>query len=332
MQTAARNVWTRPAADRGSTSGWASRPRLERTARSGAANPLVSTRDHSSHGELSQGRPGHAIDLSDERLTRAAVVVAWAASAGCQRLPYIDQSKEVPHEPLGTIAQEDKEVKKAQFLGTLADAVAPDRQAANDQRPRGAGDLAAAASGRDPGRPRQLRGRPRDLAGCPGHSGRRLRADAVERRCRCGHRQRARCQPAADVYDPAIQETQIATALSNFDTNFTTSMLWGHSVAPFNNAISAGTFIAGAAVPGHLQPGHGHVPVGPPETDGDGCLARRDAQHQLPLLEQPDQRHAVGLYDQHAVQPDPAVARQRPAGGRSGRPRRSASRPTGRRS
>jgi len=41
-----------------------------------------------------------------KRLTRAAVVVAWAASAGCQRLPYIDQSKEVPHEPLGAIAQE----------------------------------------------------------------------------------------------------------------------------------------------------------------------------------------------------------------------------------
>ena len=53
------------------------------------------------------------------RLTRAAVVVAWAASAGCQRLPYIDQSKDVPHEPLGTIAQEDKEVKQAQFLGNL---------------------------------------------------------------------------------------------------------------------------------------------------------------------------------------------------------------------
>ena len=42
---------------------------------------------------------------------------------------------------------------------------------------------------------------------------------------------------------------RIATALSSFDTNFTTSILWGHSVAPFNNAISAGTFIAGARFP-----------------------------------------------------------------------------------
>ena len=38
------------------------------------------------------------------RFTLAAAVVAWAASAGCQRLPYIDQSKAVPHETLGTIA------------------------------------------------------------------------------------------------------------------------------------------------------------------------------------------------------------------------------------
>ena len=31
------------------------------------------------------------------------------------------------------------------------------------------------------------------------------------------------------VYDPAIQETQIAQALSAFDTTWTTSMLWGHA-------------------------------------------------------------------------------------------------------
>ena len=31
------------------------------------------------------------------------------------------------------------------------------------------------------------------------------------------------------VYDPAILETQIATALSTFDTAFTTSILWGNN-------------------------------------------------------------------------------------------------------
>ncbi len=90
-----------------------------------------------------------------KRLTRAAVVVAWAASAGCQRLPYIDQSKDVPHEALGTIAEEDKEVKQAQLHQQhLPDAHAQGRQAPDHQRPRGAGDLAAHAPGRDPDRPR----------------------------------------------------------------------------------------------------------------------------------------------------------------------------------
>ncbi len=51
------------------------------------------------------------------------------------------------------------------------------------------------------------------------------------------------------VYDPAIQETQIAQALSVFDANLQTSLLWGRNVQPFNNAIQAGTFIAGARFP-----------------------------------------------------------------------------------
>ena len=57
------------------------------------------------------------LTLSTTRLARAAVLVAWAASAGCQKLPYIDQSKEVPHEAAtGAISEEDKEVRQAQFL------------------------------------------------------------------------------------------------------------------------------------------------------------------------------------------------------------------------
>ena len=39
------------------------------------------------------------------------------------------------------------------------------------------------------------------------------------------------------VYDPAILETQIATALSTFDTAFTTSILWGNNTQPFNNGV-----------------------------------------------------------------------------------------------
>ncbi len=58
------------------------------------------------------------LTLFRNRNAWAAAVVAWAAAAGCQRLPYIDQSKAVPHENLGNVAQEDKEVKKAQFLSS----------------------------------------------------------------------------------------------------------------------------------------------------------------------------------------------------------------------
>ena len=86
---------------------------------------------------------------------------------------------------------------RPQSSSYAADADAQGRQAADHQRPRGAGDLAADPPGGDPDRPGQLRGRPRDLARCPGHPGRRLRADAVEHRGRRRHRQLARCGHAA---------------------------------------------------------------------------------------------------------------------------------------
>jgi outer membrane protein TolC len=49
------------------------------------------------------------------------------------------------------------------------------------------------------------------------------------------------------VYDPAIQETQIASALSVFDAQFTTQLTWGKNTQPFNNAIQAGFFGGTAA-------------------------------------------------------------------------------------
>src|SRR5262249_8497873 len=52
------------------------------------------------------------------------------------------------------------------------------------------------------------------------------------------------------VYDPAILETQIATALSTFDTAFTTSILWGRNTQPFNNGIQGGSLtLAGTRYP-----------------------------------------------------------------------------------
>src|SRR4028118_152014 len=53
------------------------------------------------------------------RTAHAMAALALAASAGCQKLPYIDQSKAVPHDRMGTIEQEDREVKQATYLGTM---------------------------------------------------------------------------------------------------------------------------------------------------------------------------------------------------------------------
>jgi outer membrane protein TolC len=46
------------------------------------------------------------------------------------------------------------------------------------------------------------------------------------------------------VYDPAIQETQIAQALSQFDASIQSQLFWSHSAQPFNNAIQTGFFAA----------------------------------------------------------------------------------------
>src|SRR5271165_145658 len=72
---------------------------------------------YASHGELSQGRRAMRLTLRTNRWTQVAVLAAWVFSSGCQRLPYIDQSKTVPHDPMGATALEDKEVKQADFLG-----------------------------------------------------------------------------------------------------------------------------------------------------------------------------------------------------------------------
>src|SRR5262249_4130546 len=235
-----RDVWKRPAA----TVGRGKR-------RSGAAtDPGTSSQSGTTRHMANLVKDDLAMRLTflTKRLTRAAVVVAWAASAGCQRLPYIDQSKEVPHEPLGTIAQEDKEVKQAQFLGNLP---LPLPRIA---KPRTTGDPEAAEIWQMPlneairiglDNSEVVRVISLGAQGIPvgGFEPTPLNVGGAGISSALG------ASPLQTVYDPAIQETQIAQALSSFDTNFTTSLLWGHSVAPFNNAIQAGTFLAGPRFP-----------------------------------------------------------------------------------
>ena len=135
-------------------------------------------------------------------------------------------------------------------------------------------------------------------------------------------RQRARCRRACQtVYDPAIQETQIAQALSAFDTAFTTSLLWGKNTRRSTTPSRPVRWLAGPRTPVISIQDTAQFQVGLPEADGDRCPARRRAQHQLALPEQPYQRHPVGLHDEHPDDADPALAGQRSAAGPAGRRR-----------
>ena len=177
--------------------------------------------------------------------------------------------------------------------------------------PEARGDLAVDVARGHPDRPGQFRGRPRDLARCPGYSGRRLRADAVEHRCRCRCRQLpsvpARCRSSTI---PAIQETQIAQALSYFDTNFTTNLLWGNSVAALQQRdLRAARFVDRGQVPRSSS-----TRTRPPSSRASrsdtatGALIGIDAQRQLPRTPTARPTSPVGLYDEPPAQLDPAPA------------------------
>ena len=185
---------------------------------------------------------------SKRRLARTAVLVALAASTGCQRLPYIDQAKEVPRETSASIAPEDESVKQADFLSATLPMAMPKLakpRTTNDPEAREIWQLTlqdAIRVGLDNSeivRVISLGAQGIPVGGfepTPINTG-----NAAGSALGAG--------TLTTIYDPALQETQIASALSNFDTNFTTQMLWGHSVAPFNNAISAGTFLTGPRFP-----------------------------------------------------------------------------------
>jgi outer membrane protein TolC len=193
------------------------------------------------------------LTLPTTRLTRAAVLVAWSALAGCQKLPYIDQSKAVPRDNLGTIAQEDKEVKQADFLSSSLPLAMPRMakpRTTNDPETKEIWQLTlqdAIKIGLDNSevvRVISLGAQGIPVGGfeptplIPGSAGGIGNVSSI-----------LGGGTLSTIYDPAIQETQIASALSFFDTNFTTQMLWGHTLAPVNNAISAGTFIVGQRFP-----------------------------------------------------------------------------------
>ncbi len=183
------------------------------------------------------------------RTAHAMAALALAASAGCQKLPYIDQSKAVPHDNLGTIEQEDKEVKRATYLGTLPMAMPKmaKPRTTNDPEAQEIWPMTlqeAIKIGLD--NSEVIRVISLGAQGIPigGFEPTPLNTGAG-----AGIASSLGAGTLATVYDPAISETQIAQALSTFDTAFTTSLLWGHSVTPFNNGFQAGAFTQGAGIP-----------------------------------------------------------------------------------
>src|SRR4051812_45134023 len=183
--------------------------------------------------------------LGNRMVLAAAVVTAGAVFTGCQRLPYIDQTKAVPHDVQGTVADEDKEVQTASFLSRLPTQLPqidrprtpdnPDAQeiwklTLNEAIQIGLDNsevirvISLGAQGIPVGgfEPTPLS----TLAGSALGAG-----------------------TLATVYDPAIQETNIAQALATFDANLFSQLTWGRNTQPFNNAIQAGFFNPGARFP-----------------------------------------------------------------------------------
>lgn len=189
--------------------------------------------------------------LGNRLALAAALMGAFAPLAGCHRTPYIDQTRDVPPAALeAASAKRDDQIQTAQFLESHLPTALPrvhdPRTTANPEsqeiwpmtleqaikiglensevvRVIALGAEGIPVSGFEPA-PLQL----------PGSAGGQLGAGTLQ-----------------TVYDPAIQETQIAQALSTFDAQFTTQLTWGKNTQPFNNAIQAGFFggLEGARYP-----------------------------------------------------------------------------------
>ncbi len=182
------------------------------------------------------------LTLCTNRWTQVAVLAAWAFSSGCQRLPYIDQSKSVPHDPMAATALEDKEVKQADFLSSGLTMQMPKvhkPRTTNDPEAEEVWPMTlqeAIRIGLD--NSEIVRVIPFGAQGIPigGFEPSPLNTGAG-----AGVAGALGSGSLESVYDPAVQETQIAQALSVFDTAFTTNMTWGKNTQPFNNAIQGGS-------------------------------------------------------------------------------------------
>ncbi len=182
------------------------------------------------------------LTLCRNRWTRVTLLATWILASGCQRLPYLDESKPVPHDNMGRVALEDSEVKKATLLSSSLPMQMP-----KVARPRTTNDPEAAEVW-PMTLPEAIRigldnsEIVRVIAfGAQGIPIGGFEPTPLNTGAGAGVASSLGAGTLQSVYDPAILETQIATALSNFDTAFTTSLLWGDSTQPFNNGVQGGS-------------------------------------------------------------------------------------------
>lgn len=179
----------------------------------------------------------------------AALSGACLPGAGCRKVPYLDQTKLVPPEPgqSARVAAEDREVRPA-GLTDLDPGQGPDMPLPKLTAPRTTSDperpeiwylelpeaIRIALDNSEVIRVIPLGAQGVQVAGFEPQ----FLAISSLNTLGAGNLQ--------TIYDPAIQETRIASALSAFDANFSTTLFWNRNVTPVNNAIQAGIFTAGA--------------------------------------------------------------------------------------
>ncbi len=182
------------------------------------------------------------LTLRKNRRLRAAMLAAWLIASGCQRLPYIDQSKPVPHDNMAHVALEDNEVQRAQLLSNATPVPLP-----RLSRPRTTDNPEAAEVW-----PMTLQQAIRIgldnsevvrviAFGAQGIPIGGFEPTPLNSGASAGVASSLGAGTLQTVYDPAIIETGIAQALSVFDTAFTTSILWGDNVQPYNNGVQGGS-------------------------------------------------------------------------------------------
>lgn len=181
-----------------------------------------------------------------------ALAGACASGAGCRKVPYIDQAKVVPRDPGALIAQEDAEVRQAAFMeeasgSTPLPRVSDPRTTDNPERPEIWGLSLQDAIRIGLENAEVVRVIPFGAQGIPvgGFEPQFLSVGGTG----SGTVTTLGAGNLSTIYDPAIQETRIANALSAFDANFSTNLLWGRNVTPVNNAITSGIIATGLKNP-----------------------------------------------------------------------------------